>query len=62
MDIKLYYQEKGKGTPLVMIHGNGEDGNYFKNQIEYFSKINGKVALVHIMCDICSPFAGRQRG
>jgi len=31
-------------------------------QIEYFSKINGKVALVHIMCDICSPFAGRQRG
>ena len=38
MDIKIYYQEKGKGTPLVMLHGNGEDGNYFKNQIEYFSK------------------------
>ncbi|MBR5370232.1 MAG: alpha/beta hydrolase [Bacilli bacterium] len=38
MDISLYYTEKGKGTPLVMLHGNGDCGEYFKNQIEYFSK------------------------
>lgn len=37
MDISLYYQEKGKGTPFVLLHGNGENGDYFKNQIDYFS-------------------------
>ena len=37
MDIKLYFQEKGKGTPFVLLHGNGENGDYFKNQIDYFS-------------------------
>lgn len=38
MDISLYYQEKGRGIPFVLLHGNGESGDYFKNQIEYFSK------------------------
>ena len=33
----LYYQEKGKGEPLFLLHGNGEDGTYFTNQIEFFS-------------------------
>ncbi len=37
MDTTLYYQEKGKGEPLFLLHGNGEDGTYFKNQIEFFS-------------------------
>ena len=37
MDISLYYQEKGEGIPFVLLHGNGESGDYFKNQIEYFS-------------------------
>ena len=39
MDIDLYYQEKGNKdkTPLILLHGNGEDGSYFKNQIDYFS-------------------------
>lgn len=37
MDIKLSYTEKGSGEPLVLLHGNGEDTTYFKNQIEYFS-------------------------
>ena len=36
MDIKLYYQEKGTGEPLILLHGNGEDSSYFKNQIDYF--------------------------
>lgn len=38
MDISLYYQEKGYGTPFVLLHGNSEDGSYFKYQIDYFSK------------------------
>lgn len=37
MDISLYYQEKGKGVPLILLHGNGEDGTYFNNQIAFFS-------------------------
>lgn len=38
MDISLYYQENGKGEPFILLHGNGEDGTYFKHQIEFFSK------------------------
>ena len=37
MNISLYYQEKGSGIPFVLLHGNSEDGNYFKSQIDYFS-------------------------
>lgn len=37
MDISLYYQESGQGEPLLLLHGNGEDGTYFVNQIKYFS-------------------------
>ena len=38
MDIVHHYTEKGSGDVLLLLHGNGEDGTYFKNQIEYFSK------------------------
>lgn len=38
MDITLNYIEKGKGTPFIFLHGNGEDLDYFRHQIEYFSK------------------------
>ena len=37
MDINLYYQEKGEGEPLLLLHGNGENGAYFVNQVAYFS-------------------------
>lgn len=38
MPFGLYYTEKGFVTPLVLLHGNGENGEYFKNQIDYFAK------------------------
>ena len=38
MKTELYYTEKGFGTPLVLLHGNGESGEYFKNQIDYFAQ------------------------
>ena len=28
-DIDLYYEEYGSGTPLVLLHGNGEDHTTF---------------------------------
>lgn len=37
-DFKLNYVEKGEGMPLVLLHGNGEDGSYFFHQMDYFSK------------------------
>ena len=45
LDIKLHYSEKGKGEPLILLHGNGEDGTYFKHQIEYFSKSYRVIAV-----------------
>ena len=45
MDITLYYQEKGNKEPLILLHGNGQDGSYFKNQIDYFSDRYRVIAL-----------------
>lgn len=38
MDVQLYHTETGTGEPLVLLHGNGEDGSYFVHQIEFFSR------------------------
>lgn len=38
MDICLHYKETGNGFPLILLHGNGENGEYFKYQVEYFAK------------------------
>ena len=36
-DIQLHCLRKGSGPPLLLLHGNGEDGSYFANQMEFFS-------------------------
>jgi pimeloyl-ACP methyl ester carboxylesterase len=33
---KIYYEEYGKGEPLLLVHGNGSSIKSMKNQIEYF--------------------------
>ena len=38
MDIELHCEETGSGEPLVLLHGNGEDGTYFTHQIAHFSQ------------------------
>ena len=45
MDIKLNYIEKGAGEVLILLHGNGENCEYFTYQIEYFSKKYRVIAL-----------------
>lgn len=45
MDIKLNYVEKGSGKPLILLHGNGENTDYFVHQIEYLSKSNRVIAI-----------------
>lgn len=45
MDIKLYYQEKGTGKPLILLHGNGEDSSYFKSQADHFQSTYRVIAI-----------------
>ncbi|MTD38844.1 alpha/beta fold hydrolase [Erwinia sp. CPCC 100877] len=34
----IYYEVSGEGFPLILLHGNGGSGEYFKKQIPDFSK------------------------
>lgn len=45
MPIKLHYQEAGCGKPLILLHGNGENHEYFTHQIDYFSEFYHVYAL-----------------
>jgi pimeloyl-ACP methyl ester carboxylesterase len=38
MDIEHHYIEKGTGTPLILLHGNGESADYFRGQIDAFAE------------------------
>lgn len=38
MDIEHYFIQKGGGEALILLHGNGEDCNYFHGQIDEFSR------------------------
>lgn len=37
-DISLCYTMQGAGPPLLLLHGNGEDGSYFSHQTDYFAR------------------------
>lgn len=38
MNIEHYYIEKGDGDPFILLHGNGENCEYFKGQINVFAE------------------------
>ena len=38
MDIEHYYIEKGCGEPIIFLHGNGENCNYFQGQVDVFAE------------------------
>lgn len=45
MDIQLHFEERGSGEPLILLHGNGEDGTYFEHQMKHFSPQYRVIAL-----------------
>ena len=38
MDIEHFYIEKGQGEPLIHLHGNGENCDYFVGQTDVFAQ------------------------
>ena len=44
-DIQLHYIEQGQGQPLILLHGNGENCDYFEHQIPYFSSNYHVIAI-----------------
>ena len=38
MDVEHFYIEKGRGEPLILLHGNGENCDYFAGQIDVFAQ------------------------
>ncbi len=53
--IQLHWEERGHGEPLVLLHGNGEDGSYFRHQMAYFS---GKYRVMWIPAAMAGPQGG----
>ncbi len=45
MNVQLHYIEQGQGHPLILLHGNGENCNYFEHQIACFSKDYRVIAI-----------------
>ena len=38
MDIKHHFIDKGQGEPLILLHGNGENCDYFVGQVDEFAR------------------------
>ena len=45
MNIEHYFIEKGQGEPLILLHGNGENCDYFVGQVDEFAKFYHVYAL-----------------
>jgi pimeloyl-ACP methyl ester carboxylesterase len=45
MDIRLNFAETGAGEVFLLLHGNGENSDYFKNQVNYFSRSYRVIAV-----------------
>ena len=35
---KIFYRVYGKGKPVMLVHGFGETGDVWKNQVEFIGK------------------------
>ena len=43
--IQLHYIEQGQGKPLILLHGNGENCDYFEHQIPCFARDYRVIAI-----------------
>ena len=66
MDVKLNYEEKGTGFPLIMLHGNGENLSYFKVKdfLDEIKKVVAESCRVLRKDKFCAVLMGdtRQKG
>ena len=44
-DIQIHYIEQGQGKPLILLHGNGENCDYFEHQIPCFARDYRVIAI-----------------
>ena len=44
-DIRLHFREQGQGKPLILLHGNGENCDYFEHQIPCFARDYRVIAI-----------------
>ena len=44
-DFQLHYIEQGQGKPLILLHGNGENCDYFEHQIPCFARDYRVIAI-----------------
>lgn len=44
--VSLFYEVIGEGTPLVLLHGNGEDHTYFTHQIQAFTNAGFQLIMI----------------
>ena len=45
MDVQLYSRQRGSGEALLLLHGNGENGSYFRHQMDFFSRSYRVIAI-----------------
>ena len=48
----MHYVDEGKGSPLLMVHGNPTWSFYYRNLIKHFSKQYRMIATDHIGCGL----------
>ena len=44
-DARIAYYDVGRGKPLILLHGNGEDSSYFKAQLPELSRFYRVIAV-----------------
>ncbi len=53
---RIYYEERGRGEPLVFIHGWTCSRRFFKHQVPEFSK---KYRVITLICEAMAIRTGR---
>jgi len=45
---RVWYQESGRGEPMVFLHNGGNDHRIWDHQVEYFSKTHRVIVVDHL--------------